>query len=589
MTGPREPGSILLVREYFAQQDPRFLAEVRRIIEPPALAAFADQWKQDPRPWSRQQFRAYLESPLNCPGHNPLVKRWFKHVEKLRDLEFLPLFLVAFDRAVRRKQVQKWVWNRDTRRLDNRHVLRAPAKSLTRNSVSEYKDWRSGQKRYYVYATPEHRLFSLTTRGYLRRRVWRYFRRLGYQQPQSYVAAVVPALMLYTDADLATGPNLLDNYGLMQICYREAPELRFGRRYVDVRPKFRLQDLQPAPRFRPLWQAPQAFPELLKLATQAQARLIRLWAMELLRQEHRERLIRLTPEQLLELLGSTDEDVQLFASDLLASALGLEKLSVEMWLRLLETQNWTALESICQVVSRHVTPERLTLAQTLRLAGHPAAAVCRLGWGFLQARRWQNSADRRALAALAQARCTALGRDVARWALDIVGTDEHYDRDLVLPFFDSLNGEIREAAWLWLNADSERTAAQDPGLWSRLLETPYENLRLRLIDTLALRSRLPGTGAQDLAPVWASVLLAVHRGGRQKLKAIRQLGHALQQDPSQAPRLLPVLAVAVRSIRGPERRAGLAALVSAVESAPDWVASLEQLLPELRLTASEVR
>ena len=45
------------------------------------------------------------------------------------------------------------------------------------------------------------RLFSVATRQYLRRRAWRYFRRLGRNNPERYVAAVVRALIQYTDDD----------------------------------------------------------------------------------------------------------------------------------------------------------------------------------------------------------------------------------------------------------------------------------------------------------------------------------------------------------------------------------------------------
>ena len=91
-----------------------------------------------------------------------------------------------------------------------------------------------------------------------------------------------------------------------------------------------------------------------------------------------------------------------------------------------------------------------------------------------------------------------------------------------------------------------------------LLETPHDDLRLRLIDRLAKRSALPGCGADNLTPVWSTVLLGVYRGGRQKPKAIVQLSNAIATDPNRADSLLPVLAAAVRSIRRPEARAALA-------------------------------
>ncbi len=141
---------------------------------------------------------------------------------------------------------------------------------------------------------------------------------------------------------------------------------------------------------------------------------------------------------------------------------------------------------------------------------------------------------------------------------------------------------IRLGAWAWLSADGSPGYA-DPGLWSCLLETPYDELRLRLIDELARRASLPGAGTEDLTPVWCSVLLGVHRGGRQKQKAVRQVATAMAKDPSRAAELMPVLVVAVRSVRPAEARAGLAAVVGAVAARPELTAIVTEHLPELEL------
>ena len=122
----------------------------------------------------------------------------------------------------------------------------------------------------------------------------------------------------------------------------------------------------------------------------------------------------------------------------------------------------------------------------------------------------------------------------------------------------------------------------DAMLWSRLVETPYDDLRLKVVDYLERRVKLPGTEAERLQSVWRSVLLGVHRGGRQKAKAVRQIAQAIVEDPARGETLLPVLAVAVRSVRGPEARAGLAAVVSAVEARPQLVEAVRRHLPELK-------
>src|SRR5579863_7752947 len=95
-----ERGQMLLAEEYFASENPEFLATLRKASQPKSLAALAGRWKKDPRPWARAQIFAYLAQPLNCPGHQPVVKHLFKQAEESADHEMMAAFLVAFDRQV---------------------------------------------------------------------------------------------------------------------------------------------------------------------------------------------------------------------------------------------------------------------------------------------------------------------------------------------------------------------------------------------------------------------------------------------------------------------------------------------------------
>jgi hypothetical protein len=113
----------------------------------------------------------------------------------------------------------------------------------------------------------------------------------------------------------------------------------------------------------------------------------------------------------------------------------------------------------------------------------------------------------------------------------------------------------------------------DAKLWARLCETPYDDVRVKMIGALEKKAGAPAA-ARDLTPVWAAVLLGVHRGGRAKLVAVRQLAAAVEREPARADALLPVLRVAARSIRRPEFRAGLAAIAGAVTRRPELAAAL---------------
>ena len=151
-------------------------------------------------------------------------------------------------------------------------------------------------------------------------------------------------------------------------------------------------------------------------------------------------------------------------------------------------------------------------------------------------------------------------------------------------FFDSLLRGTRRAALNWRQQD-ECPAQDDPVLWCRLTESPYEDIRLKLVHFLQTKADATGLSTDDMTPVWSSVLLGVHRGGRTKLAAVKQLANAINKKPKAANSLLPVLAIAVRSIRRPEFRAGLAAIVQLVENNEVMAETVVRLLPELQLTA----
>jgi len=226
----------------------------------------------------------------------------------------------------------------------------------------------------------------------------------------------------------------------------------------------------------------------------------------------------------------------------------------------------------------------------VELACARATPVARMGLSWLAARPIVQDAERAVLARLAALQCDAVGVEAAQFALGVLGVPPHYQTDAVSPFFDSLNAEVRRGAWTWLRPDSP--GYDDAALWSRLLETPYEDVRLRLVNALTARTRESKVSTalktRDLSQVWTSVLLGVHRGGRTKLIALRQISQAIAAEPDRAERLIPVLTVAIRSVRPPEARAGLSAILSAVAVRPELEALLASHLPELRLLPAEV-
>jgi hypothetical protein len=601
---PADPrASILLVEECFAQGDGRFLEALRNVSQPKVLGALADRWKKDSRPWARAQIFAYLEQPLDCAGHQPLVKRLFKDAEERKDDELMGAFLVAFDTLVRRVRRKHWHWDRASRTSFEEERLGTPQDTLPNEAVRSEIDPKTGQRITFCKSGSRirsGRLFSHRTRQYLRRRAWRYFRWLGYGKPAAFPAAIGPALLRYRDADLEKGENILDSWALLQICFYGGDVIEFHTRHHTLREGRSLSELKAAPRFPETWDTTDAARLVLNLVTQAKARLIRLWAMDLFRTLKSRASVELSVEEILGLLDHADEGVQQFGAELFDAQSGNEKLSVAMWLRLLGTRNVTALATLCAAFLRSVSGERLTLAQTLELALARPAPVARLGFQLLQTRAIPTG-ELPLLASLTDARCASLAEELATWALARIGVRGVYELEAISRFFDSINEVTRNAAWTWLISeetapvDAKADAAvvhtagyDDPVLWSRLAESPFDDLKLRLVDLLARRVDAPELSADQLAPVWCAVLLGVHRGGRQKPKAVRELAEAIVREPATAERLLPVLVVAVRSIRGPEMRAGLSAVMTLVSRRPELAVLVKARLPELEFPGVEV-
>ena len=270
-------------------------------------------------------------------------------------------------------------------------------------------------------AVPKYgRLFSYDTRGYLRRRVWRYFRWMGFGRPGDYPSAIARAPMMYRDEDFDRGEHILDNWSLMNIAFRGSNQLEFTPARINIADGGSLSQLTAAPRFEDLWKKPESSAELLKLVMQANSRLIRVWAITLLKRHHASNMQQIPVEQLLQLLDHNDEDVQQFGSSLISSLTGIDSWPVSTWLRLLETRNITALATICDAMNQRVRPDRLNLEQCVALACSRVTPVARLGLSWLRNRSISSDQDRATLANLAAARCEAAAAEIAEFALSIL-------------------------------------------------------------------------------------------------------------------------------------------------------------------------
>jgi hypothetical protein len=597
--------SFLIVEEYFAREDERFVEALRAAGgggKAKRLAAFADRWKTDPRPWAREQVFKYLALPLNAEEHQPVVKRLYKEMEKRGDDAVVGALLVAFDTLVRRVRRTRWTWDYESRAAVEVEELKTPRDVLPKGQERTAVNPKTMEPVAVVGRKPRPgaKLFSYRTRYYLRRRAWRYFRKIGATAVGAdgrinevhgarYVKAVAGVLSRYEDEDLQAGENILDSWCLMQIAFRASPALEFTPHHVRLVDGHGLGELAAAPRFLALWKARAGGEALLELL-KAPARLVRVWARQLLEREHGAFLRELAPAQLYGLLESADEEVQQFAAGVLKNLAGLETLPLAEWLRLLETKNELALEILVEALREKVSPQRFSLEQLVDLATRRPAAVARLGLDFLETRPFNAPAELDLAARLSQAKSPAVAGDVARFGLRLVAGGGAgagiYNIDRVCAFFDALQKEVRAAAWDIMKPGVP--AWEDVALWARLMESPFDDVRLRLVDLLETRKNVPrppvgfeGATASALTAVWTAVLLGVHRGGRQKVRALHQVSRALLAHAEHAGTLLPIAAVAIRSVRPAEARVGLAAVVGVLERRPELAEAVARVLPEM--------
>jgi hypothetical protein len=190
---------------------------------------------------------------------------------------------------------------------------------------------------------------------------------------------------------------------------------------------------------------------------------------------------------------------------------------------------------------------------------------------------------------LLEAQAEPLRAEILAWTRKALAQSPEFQPDWVQQWLDSRHEDVRTEGWRWL--ESESRVRDDVATWQRLLESPYDNVRLALVAKLDERTRgadLHRLRQGELDPellrlLWASVLLNVQRGHRAKPHVIGQLLQRAESHPADLPQLLPVLAVALRSVRGPEWRAGLSAVVKLAERDEATAALIGQTFPELQL------
>ena len=554
--------STLLLDEYFAEANDRFFDELIASRADRKLHSLAPRWFADERPWARDMLLRYVDDGCDRHGHRGLVKALFKLAEEAGDDLLMAHFLVAFDRLIEHtvRKFSRFDWN--TRESYDEWVkLRTTNQPLRQPRTRKIKRGR----------------FSVYTRQYMQRRALRYFRKIGFRDLPRYGKAARTALLLYEDRHLERPEQMLDAWGMMHFLYHASPVVVRDPRGIRVADGHALSELEPAPLHPNAWQS--CFEELLAMLATAHSLVVRRWLVAWLKKNYETDLRAPDIRQLKRLLWSPHPDVQTFAAELLGRARGVETLPVIEWLSLLDIENPTAIPIICDLVARNVSPDRLDLAACVELACARPAPVAELG---LRWARTKSVDDRDALHTalrLVEAKAPNVLDEAITWIAELVGRASLGTTKHVLDLLDARQPLARAAGIELMK--KQRRFTDDVILWAALAESPYRDVRAFLIKHLELRlSDLPEQGVQK---IWATTLLGISGGSRTKRQVLRQLADRIVQQTDRAPAILPLMAIALRSVRETERRAALTAIAKAAFMQPALRAPLAEHIPELVL------
>ena len=590
------PGSWLRVEELIENGDPEFVKELRRIHDADRLGSFAKVFYNDTRTASRRLLLLYLRTPFNAFRHEALLKRLFKLAEAAKDDEVMACFMVGLDRSIRREKRtrNRYDWTTRESWIEEHVVTPRGTEMPKKGNPFIYQNRMTGEP--MAAPTPEKSdrmfLFKMATRKYLRRRVWRYFRQLGKSDLDRYATGISKALVQYTDKDCKDGLAMLDNWGMVQTLFKHSDVIVSKSRTWKLAEGRSLSELRSAPAYASAW-LKDAEP-LLSMLDLAACRPVRQWSVGMLREHHAKALSQTSLDRLFRWIRSEDAELARFGAELFSQSNVLGSVQTKTWLQLIQQANPDVLDIVCKLVMKTLTADAVSLRDAMDLACSRSVPVAELGMAWLESKESHSDQDFQDLLLSLDAESEHIRPklvDQVRRKLDRV---ESKRSQWILEYLDSRFPDVRDVGWTWLQERNE--VARDYHLWQRLIETPYDDLRLRVIGLLQYES-LPKfskssqsmlVDAKSLSPegirfLWATALLNIHRGGKQKPGIVKAMIGRLHVHREEANDLLPILAVALRSVRATEWRAGLVGLVTWIEKNPEVSDMVQSHFPELNL------
>jgi hypothetical protein len=583
---PPATGSLLVVRQLLDQADGSFLDELCRIEDADKLGGFAREFFDDRRSHVRAGLLAYIDLAMSQYRHEALVKRLFKLAEAAADDEVMARFMVALDRSVRREVRTRRSWDWVARELTEETYIDKRDQSMPRS------DREASAKARNRRATKQSKwqLFSAKTRDYLRRRVWRYFRTLAKTDAMRYRTAMSEVLIQYTDDDTADGLALIDNWSLMHVLFHGCDQVVAEARGWTLAENGSLEKLSPAPYQIDIWKTDAE--SLLDLVGTARARVVRMWAMQMLQSHHQDALAQLPLKRILAWIRSEDDEIASLAAESLDKHSSLGAFSAEQWIEILDHTNASVLLDVCETAQQKANASSWTTEQCLVLAMRRPDPIAALASGFLADRSVGTASQAEQWLSLGDSECAGRRGELVDLGLRKVAASEHFDPAMLTLIVDSTDESVRAAGLAFLTQD-ERTE-KNVTLWQRLLESPHDDVQLTMTELLQRQSlswtESKHVNAASLDPstltrLWATVLLNTRRGGKIKLQLIEQIGRLITKHPERNDVLLPLLKTSLRSVRATEFRCALTTVVGLMDQSAEIASYFATEVPELLISS----
>lgn len=370
------------IRELFEAGDPRFLDELFAFQAPEDLAAIAEGWAGDARPFAREALLRYIDDGCTRPGHRPLVDALFQRLSGVGDDEAVGHFLVAFD---------------------------APAhQEASENAALEY------------------------------------FRAIGASDPARYGRAMRAALVLYSDEAFPSPERVLSARGLTAALYWGAPALTRVPGGVRASLWRVLSDIEPAPLYPDAWLG--VFDDLLAMLVKARSGVVRDFAVAVLRREYAAQLAALPARRLVPLFRSPHEAERALGASLLPDAPGIAELAPSEWLDLFGVEDPAAAAAVSALASQHASARAFALEQCVAIAGSQSPAIAALGLRWAQTKPLQNSAAIGALIGLSRAPVPSVRESAMKWLTLVLEKSPHSRPEHLRDLLSAPHGDIRKEA-----------------------------------------------------------------------------------------------------------------------------------------------